>query len=983
MKVLRNKLLLIIVLSMIMPVYGQDNCLVFDGTDDYVSCGNIPVGGSQSFTYSAWIYSGNPAAKHWQGIIYHGLGAASQGHLGINPTGYLSGGTGNGTNWQTHETSFFVPANTWVFVSMVVNRGGENISFYANGLLIETYGHSAIPTSTSEDLKLAIGAGGEYFTGKMDEVRIWNEVRTEAQIRQNMYQELNGSESGLMAYYKFNETSGTTADNAEGTSSYDGTLTNMTGNEWQISPAMFGPKNCLEFDGINDFVTTGSALVNFTNDMTIEAWFKTTNSSGYNSIVTMEEYNPSGNSFFQLLTNSAGKVWLWDANNSELILTTESYNDGIWHHAVFVRNSAIKTIYLYIDGDLKGSKTYTLAGVTNSNIELRFGNSGYQSGSYQMDGMLDEIRIWNDVRSITEIRENMCKSLTGNESGLVGYYTFDNSTGTTLPDLSGNGNDGTLTNMSNDDWVSSAAFNNWLNTTSTAWSTASNWSRGTIPVSTDNVGIYDWGSSDPVIPTGQTVQNLQIGSSVTTQIGAGDNLSVNGNLFAFGNFSIESTASGTGSLIVNGTSTGNITMQRYMNNADFDNWQDGWHFLSSPVAAQAISPNFVTDPITNYDFYCWHETTNEWVNFKNTSVAPTWETANTISNGLSNNAANFLVGKGYMVAYNEEGTKSFTGELNVAAVSVSGLDVSDGGTNRSWHLLGNPFSSGLTWDDSWTKTTIGGTINIWNEAGQSYTPITAAASGIIPATNGFMVQALQDGSALTIPASKRTHGGSFYKAAEFPVIKLKANNMDYPSFQESQLLFIPESTAGYEAAYDCDFLAGYAPQFYSKIDEMPMMVNSMPYLEETTVVPFTFIKNEGVNFSIEMFEVENIEMDVWLLDKKLNKEQNLTLYPTYHFTAFENDNPDRFAVYFSPVGLEDLTTGLPINIYAFNSKIEIRSNKAIDATVFVYTVAGQLLGEHQLHNQSSASISLNHFKGAVLVSVVSDKGVINKQVIVW
>jgi len=59
---------------------------------------------------------------------------------------------------------------------------------------------------------------------------------------------------------------------------------------------------------------------------------------------------------------------------------------------------------------------------------------------------------------------------------------------------------------------------------------------------------------------------------------------------------------GTGSLIVNESVTGDITMERYMNDADWTNWQDGWHFLSSPVETQAIDPNFITDPITEYDF---------------------------------------------------------------------------------------------------------------------------------------------------------------------------------------------------------------------------------------------------------------------------------------------------------------------------------------------------------------------------------------------
>jgi hypothetical protein len=51
----------------------------------------------------------------------------------------------------------------------------------------------------------------------------------------------------------------------------------------------------------------------------------------------------------------------------------------------------------------------------------------------------------------------MCKRLTGNEKDLLAYYRFDHVSGTTLADLSGNGNIASLNNMDNSDWVTSTA----------------------------------------------------------------------------------------------------------------------------------------------------------------------------------------------------------------------------------------------------------------------------------------------------------------------------------------------------------------------------------------------------------------------------------------------------------------------------------------------------------------------------------------------
>ena len=47
-----------------------------------------------------------------------------------------------------------------------------------------------------------------WLNGKIDEIRIWNIVRTESEIRQNMNRHLNGNEPGLVAYYRMDEGKG-------------------------------------------------------------------------------------------------------------------------------------------------------------------------------------------------------------------------------------------------------------------------------------------------------------------------------------------------------------------------------------------------------------------------------------------------------------------------------------------------------------------------------------------------------------------------------------------------------------------------------------------------------------------------------------------------------------------------------------------------------------------------------------------------------
>ena len=55
------------------------------------------------------------------------------------------------------------------------------------------------------------GGTGRYFQGQIDDVSIWNVGRSAASVQSDMSAALTATASGLLAYYQFDETSGTTA----------------------------------------------------------------------------------------------------------------------------------------------------------------------------------------------------------------------------------------------------------------------------------------------------------------------------------------------------------------------------------------------------------------------------------------------------------------------------------------------------------------------------------------------------------------------------------------------------------------------------------------------------------------------------------------------------------------------------------------------------------------------------------------------------
>ena len=574
--------MLIILLAMSGNSFATNNCLDFDGSDDYVNCGNSASlnPGNGSFTIESWIKP--DVLSGTKRFIWKNDGNSTpfDGYYFMTVNSLLYAGFGDDVN-TTEVAEGTLSSGSWHHVAVVRDVSADMVRLYLNGVNINENTDNTSNIDYNGDLALGGRPGeSEWFDGQMDEVRIWNDARTEAEIRANMYKELAGTESNLVAYYKLNETSGTTADNAEGTISLDGTLTNMTNDYWVTSPAFFGPKNCLDFDGTDDHVDLGTDTDFETNHLTVEAWVKPSATQGWQHLVTKRSEGESANTYFQwsLQTDDTDDTYYFGVNvggtvywaNSGVTVSTD------WIHLAGTYDG--ETVKIYCNGILKTENTNPSGNIhiiSSMKVYIATRVDNDLTGTIHFfNGKMDEVRIWNDVRTDQEIRENMCKTMVVDESGLVAYYNFDNSSGTTLQDFSGNTNDGTLTNMENADWVSSSAFNTWLNTDDATWSTTTNWSRGSAPGSTDNVGISSYtGGTAPTLNGSPAMNNLVVDDTFTLSSG----LTVNGNLILENNLDLngQTVTLGTSanlvesSGILSGTS-GTIQTTRVLNNIDED-----------------------------------------------------------------------------------------------------------------------------------------------------------------------------------------------------------------------------------------------------------------------------------------------------------------------------------------------------------------------------------------------------------------------------
>jgi hypothetical protein len=215
--ILALNLILIFFLS---DVYAQ-NALSFDGTDDGVNCGTdtaFDVGGT-AFTLEAWIYATSWPTNIYEGTIVNKENNSNNGGymLRAGSGGKLGFGIGAGTNgaWSEINTSTAVLSlNTWHHVATTYD--GTKMRAYVDGTLVDS-NSTTISTGISNTTPLTIGYNPTYgrrWSGSIDEVRIWNSVRTPAELNANKDDEFCGATSNLRAYYKFDH--GTASGNNTG-----------------------------------------------------------------------------------------------------------------------------------------------------------------------------------------------------------------------------------------------------------------------------------------------------------------------------------------------------------------------------------------------------------------------------------------------------------------------------------------------------------------------------------------------------------------------------------------------------------------------------------------------------------------------------------------------------------------------------------------------------------------------------------------------
>lgn len=504
------------------------------------------------------------------------------------------------------------------------------------------------------------------------------------------------------------------------------------------------------------------------------------------------------------------------------------------------------------------------------------------------------------------------------------------------------------------------------NAASTAWATAANWSDNAVPTASQNITILS-GANQPIAGAASECNKLKIESGATVNIAYNGDLTVNGDLLIADDNSliVKSTAAGTGSLITYGNvpSGNKVKIERYI--TGYTSSTDGWRFVSSPVGNTAIG-NFA--PGASDDFFKYNETTDMWENY---AVSP----------------FGFTKGMGYLAAYASSATKSFSGTLNNTDAVFSNLTSTPIAlpATSGWHLLGNPFSSAIKWNDgNWALSNVDVTAKVLNGGG-TYTDL--GANDIIPAMQGFLVQVSNATNSITIPAAARVHSTTnlLNKSTITENLKLTALSIGNNTYVESIIKTDASATNGFDINMDANFVPGLtgAPQLYTNTGIRTLSTNVLPTINNNVVmVPVSFIAGSATNYKLTADGINTFNCSaITLVDLKTNTSHNLIANPVYNFTASASDNANRFQLYFnSAVGIDE-NNQANSTIYSNGNEIYVSSANAI-RQISIYNTLGQLI--HTANNpQGLFKYSMNdNSTGYYIVKVITDKNVNSEKVFV-
>ena len=361
--------------------------------------------------------------------------------------------------------------------------------------------------------------------------------------------------------------------------------------------------------------------------------------------------------------------------------------------------------------------------------------------------------------------------------------------------------------------------------------------------------------------------NLLSGQDLTVVSGGSITIPKDSYVFVGGNFTntagtvtLNSDSDEFSSLLVNGTTSGTITYNRYVNVVGSGEWD----LIGAPVSGMAFSTLIQDANIANngsgvYAVGAYDNTTDTWANATNATVG------------------NLMLGQGYQMATTSGGTLSFTGAIadGDKIVTITNSDAENSGAGRRWNLIANPFPSYLNANDNADGTNNFLTVNTaaidenfeaiygWKADGTGYEIFnnTSTATYIAPG-QGFFVAAAGSGENQTISFTKAMQtvtGVDDFVAAKSSVTSYELvldMYSDAVKVGDTKFYFKEGLTLGLDPGYDAGAFnqsSGFSSRLLEQDNGIGMGINAMPIdAISNAIVPLVVHQQAGVSLKIQI-----------------------------------------------------------------------------------------------------------------------------------
>ena len=488
-------------------------------------------------------------------------------------------------------------------------------------------------------------------------------------------------------------------------------------------------------------------------------------------------------------------------------------------------------------------------------------------------------------------------------------------------------------------------------------------------------------------------QDLEVATGASFFVSPASSVYVTNNINVVGDLIVTSDAAKSGSLIVKGTATGDLTYERYIANIN-------WHLVTPPVGAQSI-PAFVgaagNDIAVNAgnDNYAvaYYKNDNldgqKWT-YHNTTAA--------VSESNKETLINFENGVGYSTRRaTTAGNYTFTGTMTPGDVSKT-----IGGNGYFWTCLGNPYTSfvsasALYAANSGSMDTSYSAIYLWS--GAAYVPYNASTPDFqLQPGQAFMVKSATASETFAFTAASQqlqtASSGVFQRTEAIPSVVVNLSNGTNTS--RTVLKYFENTTTGLDVGWDAGTFNGTSSSFaidthlVSDSEGVNFTLQCLPDANyETSVVPLSVkaAADKTIIFSAEMTNLpENVK--VYLEDKVAKTVTDITT--DSHQVSLDTalNGIGRFYLHTSAngvLGIEDDALEAAINIYTTSkTNLRITSLQQGPATVKVFTILGKevVSSDFQLETVNNIALPSHLATGVYVVQLGTDSAKETKKIII-